>query len=252
MIAKTNPLLGAILTGAFLLIGCDNAVPAERIAAGPSSLVDDTTTDGEAAPGVLGSVTMQWVVPDPLDEALVDGLTLEIQNSSARNYALSGRLICRGLLHKERSIEIASAALPAGGSVSLTFDSADLPVQTKTGFVQSRPEIELTNTDSDEESHSSVTGPIIYYQHGHGYSGIRVLDEAGLLTQADGKLVVEPASATKGKKVIGRVANGLGGFDDVDLLSDEFASKTGGHVAGRETGMDISVEVEGVAEEVVE
>ncbi|MCK9461503.1 MAG: hypothetical protein M0R80_17875 [Proteobacteria bacterium] len=247
---RTILLMVIAALAATFAAGCDPGGTTASPVSSANGLVDETKVEPDPEGAPTNPVVARWGTPTDSDKSLPDDLVVEAENLSSEDFVLSARLVCRGLINKTETLDLGTLDLPAGETISLSVQSADLPIQTVTGFVQARAEIQLTKEGT--ESERKIVLPAIYYQHGFAYAGIRVLDEGALISESDGKLSGVPTGVSEMGAVIGRVSDGVGGFADVTLMSEEFESKTDGHLAGWETGMDISVGVDEPGEEVAE
>ncbi len=247
----------AILACGLILAGCDGEAFSE-LDSTPSALVDDNA-EVEIEASVVGGdgpsrpVSLTWIDMVPGDTASAGGLALQVKNLSPNDYKVGARLLCNGLINKTADIDLGKRGLSHGETAVFAVDAEEVPIQTTSGAAQARMEITLSRETEAGVSTRRMLTPVVNYRHGAGYQNLLVFDERTLIEQHGGMLSGTGAEITEAGQVLGRVADGVGGFEDVKLMDPGFAVEQDGQVIGWETGMGIAVlSGSNVEEEVVQ
>jgi hypothetical protein len=189
----------------------------------------------------------------PGDTANAGGLALQVKNLSQNDYRVGAKLLCNGLINRTADFDLGQRDLAVGETMIFAVDADEVPIQTTSGAAQARMEITLARETEAGASARRMLTPVVNYRHGVGYQSMLVFDERTLIEQHGGMLSGTGAEITEAGQVLGRVADGIGGFEDVKLMDPGFAVEQDGQIIGWETGMGIAVfSGSNVEEEVVQ
>lgn len=253
---KTSNLAGyAALICGVLIMGCEPGeesvgIDSTAAALGDESVAEEVPVLGNDAPS--RPVLLGWEDLVPGDTVAASVLSFRVANVSDRDYRVVARLLCSGLISENASLDLGQRDLAPGETAFFEMNAGDFPIQTRSGAAQARVELTLSRQTEAGTSERKMLSPVVYYRHGESYASLELFDEETLVAQHGGALAGVGAGLVEAGQVMGRVADGAGGFEEVKLMSAAHAVEKDGEVIGWETGTSIEIGSDEDAGEVVQ
>ncbi len=209
----------------------------------PSRLVQALTNQGETEASSHGDVTpellrLRWENVGAPESSRAQARRLTIENVSDVEITVTPLLRCNGLMKYSFDLELGSATIKPGGQKGFVVPAAKLPIQTSTGVAQASLDVKMEIATPDGPVQRQMVTSAFYYRHSEDYQEFQVFSQRELLRNGKARLYGFGQRSDKNQnRVVGRIANGTGGFRHVK--EEDFAVVKDGVVVGYEMGMEI-------------
>ncbi len=241
-------LMGIVaLAASLIVVACDEVDGKAPLNGSADGLVGDPTT-APTADDIIGNdgpsptVAARWTDFVPGGTATVSTLGLELENlTTSTDYTVTVTIKTEGLLNKSADLSLGDIDLAAGQTVTLSVPASQLPIQSTIGASMINVELMLTYENEGGVFSKKRAYSSFYYRHNPGYGSVKIFDEQKLISAYQGKIAGVPAGAQAAGGMLGRIANGSGGFNNVMLSDESLAHKVGADTIGRLVGMDIEI-----------
>jgi len=277
--SRTILIFALIATGALCALGCDsggaksangvsaNGLGGDTDAGTEAATTEEATTSSDTAPVVETiappdegpPVELEVTWTDAADTEAVSKLAFTVKNVSDAELSFTVFVDADGIVGKAKK-DVGSATLAVGESAEFEINASQIPVRSHVAV--NELSVKLVHTVATPYGTQDVTESFAtrMYRHISGYGTVRTYTSETLESELGGFILPAPAAKGLGKaavvtaetvaaEVIGEIADGAGGFNDV--TKEEAGLADTGETSGA-AGYTISVKRGQIAAEELE